>query len=260
MIRRRCGVARTRSRNGQAAADGRAARPPRGGPRARGAVGRGATPPVARRAGRGAWPSPHGGGGCWIASRRKPRTALPPSRPSRHGGARQCPDRRRPGRDHPDPAIPTPRSRKRSKPATSSEACRPRSWRRRGTAPPGRSTRRWTRSLPGLAILLSDPDIHLLLAELYLDRGWRGPAADKAGSAGRLTQLTDDATPAPACASWPALVSPTTRVQRGVRRPNPALSLRDDRAERRTEARRRETPMYTRERCPSSSRSSIRLT
>ncbi len=30
-----------------------------------------------------------------------------------------------------------------------------------------------------LAILPSDPDIHLLLAELYLDRGWRGPAADK---------------------------------------------------------------------------------
>lgn len=43
-----------------------------------------------------------------------------------------------------------------------------------------------------LAILPSDPDIHLLLAELYLDRGWRGPAADKLVLLGRLTQLTDD--------------------------------------------------------------------
>ncbi len=44
-----------------------------------------------------------------------------------------------------------------------------------------------------LAILPSDPDIHLLLAELYLDRGWRGPAAEKLVLLGRLTQLTDDA-------------------------------------------------------------------
>lgn len=44
-----------------------------------------------------------------------------------------------------------------------------------------------------LAILPSDPDIHLLLAELYLDRGWRGPAADKLVLLGRLAQLTDDA-------------------------------------------------------------------
>jgi tetratricopeptide (TPR) repeat protein len=44
-----------------------------------------------------------------------------------------------------------------------------------------------------LAIMPSDPDIHLLLAELYLDRGWRGPAADKLVLLGRLTQLTDDA-------------------------------------------------------------------
>ncbi len=45
----------------------------------------------------------------------------------------------------------------------------------------------------GLAILPSDPDIHLLLAELYLDRGWRGPAADKLVLLGRLAQLTGDA-------------------------------------------------------------------
>ena len=45
----------------------------------------------------------------------------------------------------------------------------------------------------GLAILPSDPDIHLLLAELYLDRGWREPAADKLVLLGRLAQLTGDA-------------------------------------------------------------------
>ncbi|MFL5720121.1 MAG: tetratricopeptide repeat protein [Chloroflexota bacterium] len=45
----------------------------------------------------------------------------------------------------------------------------------------------------GLAIMPSDPDIHLLLAELYLDRGWRGPAADKLVLLGRLSQLTGDA-------------------------------------------------------------------
>jgi len=44
-----------------------------------------------------------------------------------------------------------------------------------------------------LAILPSDPDIHLLLAELYLDRGWRGPAADKLVLLGRLAQLNGDA-------------------------------------------------------------------
>jgi tetratricopeptide (TPR) repeat protein len=43
-----------------------------------------------------------------------------------------------------------------------------------------------------LAIMPSDPDVHLLLAELYLDRGWRGPAADKLLLLGRLTRLTDD--------------------------------------------------------------------
>jgi tetratricopeptide (TPR) repeat protein len=43
-----------------------------------------------------------------------------------------------------------------------------------------------------LAILPSDPDIHLLLAELYLDRGWRGPAADKLALLGRLSRLTGD--------------------------------------------------------------------
>ena len=51
-----------------------------------------------------------------------------------------------------------------------------------------------------LAIQPSDPDIHLLLAELYLDRGWRGLAAEKLALLGRLSQLTgDDATRARLC-------------------------------------------------------------
>jgi tetratricopeptide (TPR) repeat protein len=43
-----------------------------------------------------------------------------------------------------------------------------------------------------LAIKPADPDVHLLLAELYLDRGWRGPAADKLVLLGRLSLLTGD--------------------------------------------------------------------
>jgi tetratricopeptide (TPR) repeat protein len=43
-----------------------------------------------------------------------------------------------------------------------------------------------------LAIMPADPDIHLLLAEIYLDRGWRGPAADKLVLLGHLSRLTGD--------------------------------------------------------------------
>jgi len=43
-----------------------------------------------------------------------------------------------------------------------------------------------------LAITPSDPEVHLLLAELYLDRGWRDPAADKLALLGRLSDLTAD--------------------------------------------------------------------
>lgn len=43
-----------------------------------------------------------------------------------------------------------------------------------------------------LAILPSDPEVHLALAELYLDRGWHGPAADKLVLLGRLALLTGD--------------------------------------------------------------------
>lgn len=43
-----------------------------------------------------------------------------------------------------------------------------------------------------LAIAPADPDIHLALAELYLDRGWRALSADKLVLLGRLVQLTGD--------------------------------------------------------------------
>jgi tetratricopeptide (TPR) repeat protein len=43
-----------------------------------------------------------------------------------------------------------------------------------------------------LAMAPADPDIHLALAELYLDRGWRALAADKLVLLGRLVQLTGD--------------------------------------------------------------------
>jgi tetratricopeptide (TPR) repeat protein len=39
----------------------------------------------------------------------------------------------------------------------------------------------------------SDPDLHLLLAELYLDRGWNGQAVEKLLLLGRLAVLDDDA-------------------------------------------------------------------
>jgi len=44
-----------------------------------------------------------------------------------------------------------------------------------------------------LAIAPADPDIHLALAELYLERGWRSSAADKLVLLGRLAILSDDA-------------------------------------------------------------------
>ncbi len=39
----------------------------------------------------------------------------------------------------------------------------------------------------------SDPDLHLLLSELYLDRGWRSQAADKLLLLGRIAELDADA-------------------------------------------------------------------
>jgi tetratricopeptide (TPR) repeat protein len=45
-----------------------------------------------------------------------------------------------------------------------------------------------------LAIAPADVDLHLLLAELYLERGWRAPAADKLVLLARLASLADDGT------------------------------------------------------------------
>ena len=45
-----------------------------------------------------------------------------------------------------------------------------------------------------LAIAPDDVDLHLLLAELYLERGWRAPAADKLVLLARLASLADDGT------------------------------------------------------------------
>lgn len=43
-----------------------------------------------------------------------------------------------------------------------------------------------------LAVVPADPEIHLALAELYLDRGWRTLSADKLLLLGRLVELTGD--------------------------------------------------------------------
>jgi tetratricopeptide (TPR) repeat protein len=44
-----------------------------------------------------------------------------------------------------------------------------------------------------IAIAPADPDLHLLLAELYLDRGWRALAAEKLLLLGRIATLDGDA-------------------------------------------------------------------
>jgi tetratricopeptide (TPR) repeat protein len=52
-----------------------------------------------------------------------------------------------------------------------------------------------------LAVAPADGDVHLILTELYLDRGWRTSAADKLVLLGRLTDLAgDDLTRARLCA------------------------------------------------------------
>jgi tetratricopeptide (TPR) repeat protein len=43
-----------------------------------------------------------------------------------------------------------------------------------------------------IALAPSDPDLHLLLAELYLDRGWRTLAVDKLLLLGRIAELDGD--------------------------------------------------------------------
>ena len=52
-----------------------------------------------------------------------------------------------------------------------------------------------------LAVTPADGDVHLILTELYLDRGWRAPAAEKLVLLGRLVDLAgDDLTRARLCA------------------------------------------------------------
>jgi tetratricopeptide (TPR) repeat protein len=43
-----------------------------------------------------------------------------------------------------------------------------------------------------LAVAPGDPELHVVLAELYVDRGWRAPAAEKLFLLGRLVELTGD--------------------------------------------------------------------
>ena len=43
-----------------------------------------------------------------------------------------------------------------------------------------------------LAIAPADVDLHLMLAEIYLESGWRGPAIDKLLLLGRLAELDED--------------------------------------------------------------------
>ena len=43
-----------------------------------------------------------------------------------------------------------------------------------------------------LAVAPADFDLHVLLTELYLERGWRGPAVDKLLLLSRLADLEDD--------------------------------------------------------------------
>jgi tetratricopeptide (TPR) repeat protein len=43
-----------------------------------------------------------------------------------------------------------------------------------------------------LAVAPADVDLHVMLTELYLERGWRGPAVDKLLLLGRLAELGED--------------------------------------------------------------------
>ncbi len=56
----------------------------------------------------------------------------------------------------------------------------------------GRSTAAIDACNLALAVAPADIDLHLLLAELYIDRGWRAPAIDKLVLLGRLAELVDD--------------------------------------------------------------------
>jgi tetratricopeptide (TPR) repeat protein len=45
-----------------------------------------------------------------------------------------------------------------------------------------------------LAVAPSDPDLHLTLVDLYIERGWRTAAAEKVALVARLAELSDDPT------------------------------------------------------------------
>ena len=64
--------------------------------------------------------------------------------------------------------------------------------RRPDTGRPASSTPRST-LLHGPASSPADPGLHLTLAELYLDLGWRATAVEKLVLMGRLAELGDDA-------------------------------------------------------------------
>jgi tetratricopeptide (TPR) repeat protein len=65
-----------------------------------------------------------------------------------------------------------------------------------------------------IGIAPADPDLHLLLAELYLDRGWRSLAADKLLLLGRIAELDDDrATRERLCALVSARLSDEPRLR-----------------------------------------------
>ncbi len=73
------------------------------------------------------------------------------------------------------------------------------------------STPRWTPATRRWRSRRPIGDVHLRLAELYLDRGWRAPAADKLVLLGRLAELTgDDAHAGPPVHDGGASGSPTT--------------------------------------------------
>ena len=109
-----------------------------------------------------------------------------------------------------------------------------------------------------LAIEPPDPDVHLLLAELYLDRGWRGPAADKLVLLGRLSRLTgDERHPDPAVRAGHGPSARRPEVRRPLRLTAPHAGARPTECRVTGPAGAR---CYTRGRCRFSSRSSIRST
>ena len=90
-----------------------------------------------------------------------------------------------------EPADPRGRGITRGR-ATSMRPAGARSSRPSGTAKSGSSTPRWTPATRPSPSSRRTPTSTSLLAELYLDRGWRGPAAEKLVLLGRLAQLTGD--------------------------------------------------------------------